>query len=150
MRKKVITRSDKVIDAILSGLEEGRTLTSICTGDDMPDISATQQWCRKDADLDEKILRAWIRGLRIRHDMNADKQAAILDNPDKYDPKIINAMATVMRDINHTLMATLTRLDKRYSDKLQVENTGPMVISWEKTPEEVVAENLVPPLKAVN
>jgi len=129
--KKRVSKTDKVVEQILEGLEDGKTLTSICEGENMPTIRAVQKWCRADAELDEKILRAWIRGLRIRHDHNADKQAAILDNPAQYDPKVVNAMATVMRDINHNIMAMLTRLDKRFSDKQQVENIGgPMIIGW--------------------
>jgi len=133
--KKRVTKTDDVVERILEGLEGGKTLTSVCTGEDLPTIQGLNKWCRADTKLDEKILRAWVRGLRIRHDYNADKQAEILDNPEKYDPKIINAMATVMRDINHNLMATLTRLDKRYSDKQQIENVGPMVISWADEPQ---------------
>jgi hypothetical protein len=132
--KKRVTKTDEVIEKILEGLEGGKTLTSVCTGEDMPTIQALNKWCRADTELDDQIFRAWVRGLRIRHDYNSDKQEAILKNPDKYDPKTINALATIMRDVNHTLMATLTRLDKRYSDKSQVENIGPLSISWDDAP----------------
>ena len=132
MNKMPVSRSEDVIEAILEGLEEGGTLTSICEAPSMPSIRAVQKWQRNDAELDEKVLRAWIRGLRIRHDQNADRQADILSHPDKYDPKTINAIATIMRDVNHNLMGMLTRLDDRFSDKRQVDNLGnqPMIISW--------------------
>ncbi len=129
--KKRVSKSKAVTEQILEGLEDGKTLTSICQGDDMPTIRAVQKWCRQDDELDEKILRAWIRGLRIRHDRNADKQMAILNDPSAFEPKTIQAVATITRDINHNLLAMLTRLDKRFSDKQQVENVGgPIIVSW--------------------
>ncbi len=134
--KKRIAKSEAIVERVLAGLEDGRTLTSICLGDDMPTIRAVQKWCRQNNEFDEQILRAWIRGLRIRHDRNADTQATLLEHPDKYDPNTINAVATISRDINHNLMGMLTRLDKRFSDKQQVENTGnqPMIIGWANEP----------------
>jgi hypothetical protein len=132
MRKKRTSRTDGIIDRLLEGLEAGRTLTSICKDDGMPTISAVQKWQREDDELEDKVLRSWISGLRVRHDQNADKQAAILAHPEKHDPKTINAMATIMRDLNHNILAMLTRLDKRFSDKQQIENVGgPYIVGWQ-------------------
>jgi hypothetical protein len=132
-RKKRIERTDAIIESILEGLEAGRTLTAICEDDGMPSISAVQKWQRHDTDLFDDIDRAWISGLRIRHDMNSDRQRKIMDDPSQHDPKIINALATLTRDVNHTLVAMLSRRDKRYSDKQQVENIGntPVIIGWD-------------------
>ena len=140
MTKKRVTRTNKVIEKILEGLEAGKTLTRVCSGERMPTITAVQKWRRADDKLDEKILRAWVRGLCIRHDRNADRQQEMLDNPGEHDPKTINAMATITRDVSHNLIATLTRLDKKWSDKQQVENTGgPMIIGWNYGGERGVA-----------
>ena len=59
--KTRVSRSEGVIEAILEGLEEGGTLTSICEAPGMPSIRAVQKWQRNDDELDEKVLRAWIR-----------------------------------------------------------------------------------------
>ena len=79
MNKTRVSRSEGVIEAILEWLEEGGTLTSICEAPGMPSIRAVQKWQRNEDELDEKVLRAWIRGLRIRHDRNADKEAQVGD-----------------------------------------------------------------------
>ena len=142
MTKTRVSRSAGVIDKILEQLEDGSTLTRICDSDDMPSIRGVQKWCRADEELDEQILRAWIRGLRIRHDRNSDRQTSILENPGEYDPKIVNAMATVMRDINHNIMSMLSRLDKRFADRQTTVHEGntPVVIGWMDSPTAIDAE----------
>jgi len=146
-RKKRVERSDEVIESILEGLEAGRTLTNICSDDGMPSISAIQKWQRYDVKLFDAIDRAWISGLRIRHDLNADRQKEIMDNPSMHDPKTINALATLTRDVNHNLIAMLSRRDKRYSDKQQIENIGnaPIIISWQDDPVKIAnSDKLIP------
>lgn len=138
MSKKRVSRSPEVIETILAGLEEGKTLTSICEGAGMPSISATQLWCRDDADLDEKIFDARVRGILIQRDYAVDALNNVISGKGAKDPKQLQAIVTAARDLNHNTLAMLTRLDKRYSDKMQVENTGPIIISWQKTAEEVV------------
>ena len=60
----------------------------------------------------------------------------MLDHPTNYDPKHINAMATITRDRSHQIIAAQTRLDRRYAVQSKTEHTGggPFVIGWQDTP----------------
>lgn len=140
-RKKRVKRTDKVINEILEGLDEGRTLTAVCEDDGMPTIRAVQKWRREDKDLDDDFHRAWTRGLQIQRDKNFDVQQSIIANPDKHDPKTIQAVATITRDVAHNVLALLSKLDNRYKDKQQVEHTGPLSISWDENPKHVEEKN---------
>ena len=129
--KKRISRTDKLDEIILSRLENGETLTSICSTEDMPSLRAVQKWRREDTEFEDAIHSSWVRGLSIRFDANADVQQKLIDHPDQFDPKVINALATITRDRSHQIIAAQSKLDKRYSDRSRVEHAGgPMVISW--------------------
>jgi hypothetical protein len=131
-RKKRIERTEENIERVLTGLEEGRTLTKICEDDGMPSLSAIQKWARNDNDLDEAVLRARVRGMMVQYDEAMDAQRRVMAG-DSPDPKILQAVATVARDVKHSAVAMLTRLDQRFSDKRQVENIGsnPVIIGWD-------------------
>lgn len=59
MTSKAITkRSTKVEDKILRRLSKGESLTSICRDNDMPSVSAVQNWRRRDTEFDDLINRA--------------------------------------------------------------------------------------------
>ena len=134
--KKPVKKTEKIIASIISKLSCGATLTNICRGADMPTLRAVQLWREHDAELEERIHAAWLRGLQTRFDMNYDDQQRLLDNHTNYDPKYINAMATITRDRSHQIMAAQTRLDKRYAvqRKTKISGSGPFVVGWQETP----------------
>ena len=136
--KKRISRSSAIDEALLSRLENGETLTSICSGENMPTLRAVQKWRRSDPDFEEAIHTSWVRGLAIRFDANADVQQELIDHPERFDPKVINALATITRDRSHQIIAAQSKLDRRYSDRSSVEHTGgPMIIGWANGPSDV-------------
>ena len=85
--KKPVKKTEKIIASIISKLSCGATLTNICWGADMPTLRAVQLWRENDAELEERIHAAWVRGLQTRFDMNYDDQQRLLDNPTNYDPQ---------------------------------------------------------------
>jgi hypothetical protein len=74
----------------------------------------------------------------ILFDANADVQQELIDHPERFDPKVINALATITRDRSHQIIAAQSKLDRRYSDRSSVEHTGgPMIIGWATGPSDV-------------
>ena len=134
--KPRIKRSERLDEEIISSLEDGQTLTQICSGEGMPTLRAVQKWRRQDEDFENAVHDAWVRGLQTRFDKNYDDQQRLLDNPTNYDPKHINAMATITRDRSHQIIAAQTRLDRRYAVQSKTEHTGggPFVVGWQDTP----------------
>ena len=93
---------------------------------------------RKDPELEDAVHRSWVRGLAIRFDANADVQQELIEHPERFDPKVINALATITRDRSHQIIAAQSKLDRRYSDRSSVEHTGsPMIIGWATGPSDV-------------
>ena len=128
-------RAEKITTRILEALEAGRTNTSICAAKGMPSLSTFQRWCRSDREFDDAIFGAMTRGLFIQLHTVHDKQEAavnqLIDPDQDTDPKSMQALATILRDQNHNKVALLTRLDKRFQDKIEVSYEGPMVIGWQ-------------------
>ena len=129
--KERISRTAAIDETLLSRLENGETLTSICSEEDMPTLRAVQKWRRKDLEFEDAVHKSWVRGLAIRFDANADVQQELIEHPERFDPKVINALATITRDRSHQIIAAQSKLDRRYSDRSSVEHTGsPMIIGW--------------------
>ena len=128
--KKRVSRNKEIDKLLLSNLENGQTLTSICSTEDMPSLRAVQKWRREDTEFEDAIHSSWVRGLSIRFAANAYVQQKLIDHSDQFDPKVINALATITRDRSHQIIAAQSKLDKRYCDRSRVEHAGgPMVIS---------------------
>ena len=135
---KQLERTEAITTAIIEGMESGTTITSICAADDMPSVSTFLRWCRSDDDLDDAVQRAWERGLVIQLHEIQDKQAEaverLMDEKKETDPKSYQALATLLRDMNHNKVAMLTRLDRRFAKRHEVIHNGPMVIGWDNSP----------------
>jgi hypothetical protein len=120
--KKRVSRNKEIDELLLSNLENGQTLTSICSTENMPSLRAAQEWRREDIKFEGAVHSSWVRGLSIRFDANADVQQKLIDHPDQFEPKVINALATIMRDRSHQIIAAQSKLDKRYNDRSKVEH----------------------------
>jgi len=135
-RKSPVHRSPEIETRIIEGLEAGESVTSICKSDDMPNVQAFQRWCRQDPDFDDQVQRAWTRGMIIQLSVIHDRQEEVvtrLMNDPKVDPKTAHAAASILRDQNHNKVALLTRLDKRFVERQEINHTGPMVIGWDES-----------------
>jgi len=78
----------------------------------MQTLRAVQKWRRKDPDFEDAVHTSWVRGLAIRFDANADVQQELIDHPERFDPKVINALATITRDRSHQIIAAQSKLDR--------------------------------------
>jgi hypothetical protein len=127
-----LERTEELADLILVGLESGKTLTSICGQSGAPSISTVQRWQRGDKEFDDDVLRARKRGALVQHDMACDTLFGIMNGEINGEGKELQAKVTAARDVNHTSIAILSKLDPRFKDKQQVDVThdGPMIIGW--------------------
>jgi len=126
-------RNKKMVDEILERISVGETLTSICNDDHLPTIRAVQKWCIKDHKLDDDVHRARIRGTLIQADEAVDAQRAVIAGETGLDAKHLQAVVTAANNMGHQANARLTRIDKRYKDKQEIENVGPVVVGWKDT-----------------
>ena len=127
--EKRVSRNKEIDELLLTNLENGQTLTSICSTENMPSLRAVRKWKREDIEFEDAAHSSWIRVLSIRFDVNADVQQKLIGHPDQFDPKVINASATIMRDRSHQIIAAQSKLDKRYNDRSKVEHLYKAVIA---------------------
>ena len=127
-------RTEAMIEELINRVSAGETLTSICKLMKMPSIRTLMTWLRDDDELDSRMHRARIRGTLLQADEAVDTQRKIMSGklPNGVDPRLASAMTTAANNMGHQANARLTRIDKRFSDKSEVKQTGPIVIGWEQ------------------
>ena len=122
-------RTQEVVDHILQGISEGKTLTSLCADPDMPNRSTFIDWVNGDRELSQRFAHAREAG----YDVIAEECLKIADfsaldtlisektgNPQADSEWIARSRLRV--DTRLKLLAK--RYPKKYGDKLDLEHSG--------------------------
>jgi hypothetical protein len=120
----------EIEETILSLLEEGESLVNICKLPNMPSRRTVLRWQRELTSFGAKCVHA----REAQGDLAADK---LDDVNDKVEHGILEPAAANI--ISSNLKWKASKLaPKKYGDKVQVENTGKIVVA-EETDEEIAA-----------
>lgn len=126
-------RTEEIIDAILNGIVEGRSLTSILKSDDkFPDYCTFMRWLDKDAELSQKYAKA----KEVQADYLAEELLEISDDgkndwmevhdPDNPGWKFNGEHYQRSRLRVDTRKWIASKLKpKKYGEKIQNQLTGP-------------------------
>lgn len=122
-------RTPEVVDRILEGLSEGKTLTSLCADPEMPNRSTFIDWVNGDRVLSQRFAHARETG----YDVIAEECLKIADFS-ALDTLIAEKTGNPMADTEWIARSRLrvdTRLKllakwypKKYGDKLDIEHSG--------------------------
>ena len=121
--------SQEIMDRIIVGISNGKTLTSLCEPDDMPGVRTGYDWLEADKELSAHFARARDAG----HDVIAEEALRIADTPTrgiitKVTPDGTHIIEEDM--LGHRRLQVETRLKllakwspKKYGDKIQADVT---------------------------
>lgn len=111
------TFTPEMAERIVAELADGRSLTAICTADQMPGRRTLLGWQERDADFRARCARAREAGADIAFDRMAQIEADLLDG--KLDPAAGRAVLSSMQ-------WRLSKLaPRRFGDRVQAELSGP-------------------------
>lgn len=123
-------KTDEIIKRVIEGLSKGTPLTLICSEDGMPDPSTVRRWATDDEEFSRDFARArdagWdtiaLDALRI-----ADTPQEGIEHTDTPEgPRIKRGDMLGHRKLQvETRLKLLAKWDKRYSDKITQEISGP-------------------------
>jgi hypothetical protein len=122
-------RTPEVVDYILDGLSEGKTLTSLCAGPDMPNRSTFIDWVNGDRQLSQRFAHARETG----YDVIAEECLKIADfsaldtliNEKTGNPQADSEWIARSRLRVDTRLKLLAKwYPKKYGDKIDVEHSG--------------------------
>jgi hypothetical protein len=122
-------RTPEVVDYILEGLSEGKTLTSLCANPDMPNRSTFIDWVNGDRILSQRFAQARETG----YDVIAEECLKIADfsaldtliNEKTGNPQADSEWIARSRLRVDTRLKLLAKwYPKKYGDKLDVEHSG--------------------------
>ena len=121
-------RTPEIVERILEGLANGKTLTSLCEATEMPTVRAFYNWREEDAELSSRFARAREKG----YDVIAEECLKIADMTaldtieTEQGKEVCNsewiARSRLRVDTRLKLLAKWS--PKKYGDKIEVENTG--------------------------
>ena len=122
-------RTPEVVDHIMNGLSEGKTLTSLCDGPDMPNRSTFIDWINSDPILSHRFARA----REIGGDVIAEECLKIADfsaldtliNEKTGNPQADSEWIARSRLRVDTRLKLLAKwYPKKYGEKLDIEHSG--------------------------
>ena len=85
-RKKGVTYTKKIADYILTEIEKGRSLTSICKEDNVPTYRSVQQWVRDDKN---DFTRLYKQARETQLNLYIDQMHDIADAPPPVPPEFV-------------------------------------------------------------
>lgn len=121
-------RTDEVIERIIEGISNGKTLTSLCDSPDMPHRQAVYDWIEKDKELSIRFGRAREAG----YDVIAEECLKIADfsaldtliNEKTGNPQADSEWIARSRLRVDTRLKLLAKWSpKKYGDKIEVDQT---------------------------
>jgi len=122
-------RTPEVVDQILQGISEGKTLTSLCANPDMPNRSTFIDWVNGDRQLSQRFAHARETG----YDVIAEECLKIADfsaldtliNEKTGNPQADSEWIARSRLRVDTRLKLLAKwYPKKYGDKIDVEHSG--------------------------
>lgn len=119
-------RTPEVVAAILEGLSNGQTLTSLCACEGMPSPSAFRSWAREDAQLSADFARAREAGF----DAIAEEALEIANTP----MEGVKEKLEMVKQLDGTFQLAVTertREDMLGHRKLQIETRLKLLAKWD-------------------
>jgi hypothetical protein len=126
-RGKPSKRTPEIVELILEGISNGKTLTSLCEATEMPHVQTWYDWLEKDAELSIRFARAREKG----YDVIAEECLKIadmtaLDTIDTEQGKEVCNSEWIARSrlrVDTRLKLLAKWSPKKYGDKMEVEQT---------------------------
>lgn len=120
-------RTPEIVERVLEGLSNGKTLTSLCESPEMPTVRAWYDWMEKDPELSSRFARAREKG----YDVIAEECLKIadmtaLDTIETEQGKEIPNSEWIARSrlrVDTRLKLLAKWSPKKYGEKLEVDQT---------------------------
>jgi hypothetical protein len=113
-RKPPVRFSEEIAEVILAGLRDGKSLRSICVGDDMPDESAVRMWAEV-----SPFAERYEHARKIGYLRMADEMIEIADT----EPDAAKARNRI--DVRKFMLAKM--MPKVFGDRIELDHKGGII-----------------------